>query len=120
MVMVKLTVDTLISNQNRNQLRATSMQNTTTGVPEIHALSSRVGGHQGLLTSDDDSLIIKPTLPLEIAFYQRINGDAAFSPLQAFVPNFIGTLRLEGELIQRDGDIEPENIRTASDKADKP
>lgn len=98
------------------------MQNTTeatTGVSEVRTLSSRIGGHQGILTSDDDSLVMKPTLPLEIAFYQTINANPAFAPLQPFVPNFIGTLRLEGELIQRDGDIEPENIRTASDKADK-
>lgn len=91
----------------------------TDAIRETRPLSSQVGGHEGVLTSDDDSLVIKPTLPLEIAFYQTINIDAAFALLRPFVPNFIGTLRLEGELIQPDGDIEQNNIRIASNKADK-
>jgi 1D-myo-inositol-tetrakisphosphate 5-kinase/inositol-polyphosphate multikinase len=91
----------------------------TDAVRETHTLSSQVGGHGSVLTSDDDSLVIKPTLPLEIAFYQTINTEAAFALLRPFVPNFIGTLRLEGQLIQPDGDIEQNNIRIASDKADK-
>ena len=91
----------------------------TAAVRETRALSTQVGGHEGVLTSDDDSLVIKPTLPLEIAFYQTINTEAAFALLRPFMPNFIGTLRLEGELIRPDGDIEQSNIRIASDKADK-
>ncbi|KAK2460699.1 hypothetical protein APHAL10511_007169 [Amanita phalloides] len=95
------------------------MAEPTKTIGITHTLSSQVGGHEGVLTSEDDSLIIKPALPLEVAFYQRLNFDPAFTPLRPFVPNFIGTLRLEGELIQRDGDIEQHNIRTASDKADE-
>ena len=92
---------------------------TAEATDAVHTLSSQVGGHGGVLTSDDDSLVIKPTLPLEIAFYQTINTEADFALLRPFVPNFIGTLRLEGQLIQPDGDIEQNNIRIASDKADK-
>ncbi|KIL64107.1 hypothetical protein M378DRAFT_78711 [Amanita muscaria Koide BX008] len=84
-------------------------------------LTSQVGGHQGVTTSDDDSLIIKPALPTEIAFYQALNSDPVLAPLRPFVPQFVGTLRLEGELIKLDGDIEQNNIRPppANEKSDE-
>ena len=101
---------------------ATSIEpvNPMTNIEEACELASQVGGHKGgIMTSDDDSLIIKRALALEVKFYQTLNFDPAFASLRPFVPKFIGTLRLEGELIQRDGDIERNNIRTIADGTDK-
>ena len=61
-------------------------------------LSSQVGGHAGVLATEDGSLIIKPALPLELQFYQALEQNSNFQPLRPFIPNFIGTLKLEGEL----------------------
>ncbi|KAF9055075.1 SAICAR synthase-like protein [Hymenopellis radicata] len=38
-------------------------------------LASQVGGHAGVLTSEDGSLLIKPALPLEHKFYQYLTSD---------------------------------------------
>jgi 1D-myo-inositol-tetrakisphosphate 5-kinase/inositol-polyphosphate multikinase len=85
----------------------------------VHSLVSQVGGHKGVMASDDDSLIMKPALPLEIAFYQTLNSESSFASLRPFVPHFFGILRLEGELIKPDGDISQDNIRPVNDKSDK-
>ena len=63
-----------------------------------HPLNSQVGGHPGVLTSEDGSLLIKPALAAEVAFYQSVTADPAFAPLRPFVPKFYGTLRLEGKV----------------------
>ena len=89
------------------------------GSAEPHPLASQVGGHQGVTTSDDDSIVMKPALPTEVAFYQALNSDPVLAPLRPFVPQFFGTLRLEGQLIKLDGDIEEKNIRPTHDKPDK-
>lgn len=68
------------------------------------ALASQVGGHAGVLTSEDESLLIKPALPHEVDFYQRLTSDPAFAPLRPYIPKFYGTLRLEGEV--EDGKLE--------------
>lgn len=61
-------------------------------------LKHQVAGHVGgLLTTDDGSLIIKSALPLELDFYQNHATTAEFEPLRPFLPQFFGTLRLEGE-----------------------
>jgi len=57
-----------------------------------------VGGHAGVLTTNDGSLIIKPALPLELEFYQTHVSEASFEPLRPFLPKFYGTLKLEGKL----------------------
>jgi hypothetical protein len=57
-----------------------------------------VGGHAGVLTTDDGSLIIKEALPLELEFYQTHAPTPAFEPLHPFLPKFYGTLKLEGEV----------------------
>lgn len=59
-------------------------------------LSSQVGGHAGVLTTEDGSLIIKPALPLELEFYQKHSSHPSFEPLRPFLPKFFGTLKLEG------------------------
>lgn len=64
------------------------------------ALSSQVGGHAGVLTTDDGSLIIKPALPVELKFYQSLASDPNFEALRPFTPNFLGTLKLEGQVDQ--------------------
>lgn len=61
-------------------------------------LESQVGGHPGVMASEDGSLLIKPALAAEVAFYQSVTADPAFAPLRPFVPKFYGTLRLEGKL----------------------
>ena len=65
---------------------------TTTTVP----LTSQVGGHAGVLASEDGSLVIKPCLPLERDFYQTLTTNEGFATLRDFVPKFFGTLKLEG------------------------
>jgi hypothetical protein len=61
-------------------------------------LTSQVGGHAGVLTSEDGSLLIKPALPLERHFYQTLLSEPNFAPLLPFVPRFYGTLKLEGKV----------------------
>ena len=70
-------------------------------------LQSQVGGHPGVLTTEDGSLLIKTALPAEVAFYQAVVADPGFAPLRPFVPKFYGTLRLEGKVdedVQAQGD----------------
>lgn len=59
-------------------------------------LSTQVGGHPGILTTEDGSLLIKPALPTELAFYQMLAAERALQPLREYVPAFLGTLKLEG------------------------
>ncbi|KAJ7585163.1 SAICAR synthase-like protein [Mycena floridula] len=72
-------------------------------------LTSQVGGHSGVQTTEDGSLIIKPALPLEHQFYQSLTKDAAFESLRPFVSKFFGTLKLEGQVdddaTNKDGSI---------------
>ncbi|TFK32604.1 hypothetical protein BDQ12DRAFT_692302 [Crucibulum laeve] len=69
-----------------------------------HALTSQVGGHAGVLTTEDGSLLIKPALPLELTFYESLQRDEAFAPLRPFIPKFLGTLKLEGEAKETAGE----------------
>ncbi|KAL0947753.1 hypothetical protein HGRIS_013831 [Hohenbuehelia grisea] len=61
-------------------------------------LTTQVGGHAGVQTSEDGSLLIKPALPLELQFYQITTSNTAFEPLRLFLPKFYGTLKLEGKV----------------------
>ncbi|KAF8959748.1 hypothetical protein BDZ97DRAFT_1666790 [Flammula alnicola] len=70
--------------------------NHASSTPPAHALESQVGGHAGVLTTEDGSLIIKPVLRRELDFYQAIQQDSALEILRAFTPKFLGTLKLEG------------------------
>ena len=49
-----------------------------------------------MMTTEDGSLLIKPALPLEVAFYQTVLQDQALAALRPFVPKFYGTLKLAG------------------------
>ena len=62
------------------------------------SLASQVGGHAGVQTSEDGSLLIKPALPLEQQFYQNLTTHSSFDALRPFIPKFFGTLKLEGKL----------------------
>ncbi|THH03650.1 hypothetical protein EW145_g6115 [Phellinidium pouzarii] len=69
------------------------------GEAAFHALSSQVGGHPGVLASEDGSLIVKESVARERAFYELLaQEDPRIAPLQPFVPLFYGTLRLEGRV----------------------
>ncbi|KAF9494056.1 SAICAR synthase-like protein [Pleurotus eryngii] len=61
-------------------------------------LNTQVGGHSGVLATEDGSLLIKPALPLELQFYQTSVRDPGFAPLRRFVPKFYGTLSLQGKV----------------------
>jgi 1D-myo-inositol-tetrakisphosphate 5-kinase/inositol-polyphosphate multikinase len=70
-------------------------------IPATHVLKSQVGGHaNGVLTTEDDMLLIKPTLPLELQFYQTVatTVEPELDALRPFLPKFLGTLTLEGEV----------------------
>ena len=87
----------------------------TTG-SSAQALSSQVGGHAGVLSSDDGSLIIKPCIHLERKFYDDLAASSAasvhaedaqdtpvvfpFEALRQWVPKYYGTLTLEGRARQ--------------------
>jgi 1D-myo-inositol-tetrakisphosphate 5-kinase/inositol-polyphosphate multikinase len=65
-------------------------------------LSSQVGGHPGVLTSEDGSIVFKPALPLELEFYQTHVSNPVFEPLRPFLPTFLGTLKLHGKIDESD------------------
>ena len=64
----------------------------------IHPLESQVGGHAGVSTTENGSLLIKPAVPKELAFYQRLQQDSNLEDLRVFIPTFLGTLELMGKV----------------------
>lgn len=77
--------------------------------PEYRALDTQVGGHPGVLSSEDGSLIIKPCLPTELAIYEQLaQGEPRLARLQPFVPKFFGTLKLQGKVKEEVGLSEAE------------
>ena len=64
----------------------------------IRPLESQVGGHPGVSTTENGSLLIKPAAPTELAFYQRLQQDSNLEDLRAFTPTFLGTLKLIGKV----------------------
>jgi hypothetical protein len=62
------------------------------------ALESQVGGHAGVMVTEDGSLLIKDALHTELEFYQAIQQDPKLALLRDYTPKFLGMLRLEGEL----------------------
>jgi len=67
-------------------------------VNSITPLASQVGGHAGVSTTEDGSLLIKPALAQEVSFYQTLTSDPVFAPLKPHIPKFYGTLRVEGKV----------------------
>jgi inositol-polyphosphate multikinase len=91
-------------------------------------LTTQVGGHPGIIESEDGSSIGKPALPLEHEFYEAIYGDNPanrdlqdFKRLQPFIPRLMGTLRLVGRLdeTQADGELRILPIEGAAQAATK-
>lgn len=62
------------------------------------SLITQVGGHPGISMTEDGSLVIKPALPSEVAFYQLLATDPRLEGLIPYVPAFYGTLKLEGRV----------------------
>ncbi|KAF8061549.1 hypothetical protein FPV67DRAFT_284732 [Lyophyllum atratum] len=78
-------------------------------------LTSQVGGHAGVLATEDGSLVIKPALPLEHKFYLALQQNTKLEPLRPFIPKFLGTLKLEGQIDESkspEGDISVTPIDT--------
>ncbi|KAG9009974.1 hypothetical protein FRB94_011110 [Tulasnella sp. JGI-2019a] len=55
-------------------------------------LASQVGGHPGIESSADGSLIIKPCLLIEPAFYSQIASDVSLAALRPHIPTYYGLL----------------------------
>ncbi|AAW47195.1 arginine metabolism transcriptional control protein, putative [Cryptococcus deneoformans JEC21] len=76
----------------------------------------QVAGHPGVMSDSSGSLVIKPALPREIAFYQLLSNsdpEDIVWPLRKFVPKNYGTLRLEGRVgagggVETDLDVKDE------------
>ncbi|KAG8737362.1 hypothetical protein FRC10_008277 [Ceratobasidium sp. 414] len=73
-------------------------------------LEMQVGGHEGVKQSGEGDLIMKPCLPAERDFYQAIAADNRLAKLRGLVPQFYGTLRLEGE-VDEGGDVGADQLR---------
>ncbi|KAI5990883.1 hypothetical protein EDD15DRAFT_1133704 [Pisolithus albus] len=81
-------------------------------LPPTAPLSSQVGGHAGVQTTEDGSLLLKPALPRELEFYQLIRDgvspgiDAAtatasgLKPLLPWIPKFLGVLSVGNHLVE--------------------
>ena len=72
-------------------------------------MDTQVGGHPGITTTEDGSLIIKPALQNEAAFYQRLQQDSDLEDLRAFTPTFLGTLKEMGRS-EEEMTIAPESV----------
>ncbi|OBZ75958.1 hypothetical protein A0H81_04935 [Grifola frondosa] len=64
--------------------------------PKHIPLESQVGGHPGVLTSEDGSLLIKPALPVEVAFYQ--SGGKVDTKVTTIEPGVINVLEEVAEV----------------------
>lgn len=78
-------------------------------------LTTQVGGHPGVLTTEDGVLLIKRALPREVAFYQSVSSDPALAQLYNFIPEFYGTLKLEGTLEHGASITDPNAIKPVED-----
>lgn len=78
-------------------------------------LTTQVGGHPGVLTTEDGVLLIKRALPREVAFYQSVSSDPALAQLYNFIPEFYGTLKLEGRLEHGTSITDPNAIKPVED-----
>jgi hypothetical protein len=83
-------------------------------VDHLHALDGQVGGHAGVLTTEDGLLIIKPCLPKELEFYNLLAVDERLAPLRPFVPKMYGTLKqmdpAEGAAALAQGGLDPNAV----------
>lgn len=86
----------------------------TIDADHLQALAGQVGGHAGVLTTEDGLLIIKPCLPKELEFYNLIAVDERLAPLRPFVPKMYGTLKqmdpAEGAAALAQGEMDPSAV----------
>ncbi|KAG6375733.1 hypothetical protein JVT61DRAFT_2579 [Boletus reticuloceps] len=79
-------------------------------LPPTAPLSQQVGGHAGVQVTEDGSLLLKPALPREIAFYQSVRDITDVSTglhrLKDWIPKFFGLLSLEGKLADPTAEID--------------
>lgn len=81
-------------------------------------LASQVGGHNGIQSTADGSLIIKPCLPAEGEFYTRLSTSSDFAHLRPFIPRFIGVLRLEGSVeLDESGSVKTGEVKQIPDES---
>jgi inositol-polyphosphate multikinase len=89
----------------------------------IQPLESQVGGHAGVLTTENGSLMIKPAVPTELAFYERLQLDSNLEDLRDFTPTFLGTLKLMGKVDEEGSAVSDsivlESVATASEEKDE-
>ena len=86
----------------------------------IQAFDSQVGGHPGILTTENGSLLIKPTAEKELEFYQKLQQDSHLEGLRVFTPTFLGTLKLQGKLDETRSTLESIVVEPiASEEKDK-
>lgn len=80
---------------------STSSSSLSPALAAIHPFAAQVGGHAGVQATEDHSLLLKPAVPREIDFYQRIAAASdhdELSKLRKWIPKFLGVLKLEGQL----------------------
>lgn len=79
-------------------------------LPPTTPLSQQVGGHAGVHITEDESLLLKPTHPREVAFYQFVRDivdpSTGLHTLKTWIPKFFGLLNLEGKLADPTDDID--------------
>jgi 1D-myo-inositol-tetrakisphosphate 5-kinase/inositol-polyphosphate multikinase len=81
-------------------------------------MKNQVGGHEGITTSEDNSMIIKPTNSFEQDFYNQIPHYPNILP---FIPRYYGSLSAttegEGEKLgfQGEGTLSPNNPAQSKD-----
>lgn len=85
----------------------TTFTETIKMTDHTQALESQVGGHPGVLSSEDGSLIIKPSLHSEFDFYQTVSSDDEYISLRSVIPRFYGMLKLEGKVNPDDETLVP-------------
>ncbi|KIJ63405.1 hypothetical protein HYDPIDRAFT_92519 [Hydnomerulius pinastri MD-312] len=87
------------------------------------ALSQQVGGHKGVQTTEDNTLLLKPALPREVAFYQLVRDTTDTSTnlhlLREWIPKFLGVLNLEGRIADPSVDVEAGAIPTIIPTTDR-
>ena len=74
-------------------------------------LTTQVGGHPGVSSTEDGSLLIKPALPTEVAFYHTLGEDPRLAGLKDFVSDFFGTLKLEGRVENESAGLDANAIK---------
>lgn len=82
-------------------------------------LEWQVGGHAGVMTTEDGSLFIKPAKHYELEFYQAMQQDRKLALLREYTPKFIGVLKLEGKLSDTaNGELSIEGIEAVDEQQD--